>query len=259
MPRLFPLVAAAALLPATTLAQPRPPRPAAEGRPPVMAQAGVSALLEARRELDLTPRQVAQLDSIERSLFTQRRQTMERMRTVRDSVCGGRGPCRLTEAQRTTMAERFGRGTVAGPLASLRRSESAGRAMALGMLDSTQRGMVRGWRQRMGRPSAGTLGFGPGRGLGWQRAGAQGWGARRGWNREQMPPRVQGRRGGRIGGPMPFGPGPRMRGRMAPGAGFDEMDDLFDDRPYPSTPSSRARTPRRRPPPNDSLPEPAHH
>jgi hypothetical protein len=47
---------------------------------------GVTAMLNARRQLDLTPRQVAQLDSMERGLFTERKALMERMQGQRRAL-----------------------------------------------------------------------------------------------------------------------------------------------------------------------------
>lgn len=89
------LVVGAALLVAPTLAtaqggrgpdRPQRPGPMAERGPQGPRGSGVTALLDARRELELTPRQVAQLDSLERVQFTERRQFAERMRPVRDSL-----------------------------------------------------------------------------------------------------------------------------------------------------------------------------
>jgi hypothetical protein len=48
--------------------------------------AGVTQILNARRRLDLTPRQVAQLDSIERVVFAERRANETRLRALRDSM-----------------------------------------------------------------------------------------------------------------------------------------------------------------------------
>ncbi|MCC6319045.1 MAG: hypothetical protein IT361_15300 [Gemmatimonadaceae bacterium] len=106
--------------------------------PPISA----SALLDARRELELTPRQVARLDSIERSQVAQRRSFMEQMTRQRDSVCANRNPCRLSGTERDSLRARMAR-TRGG---NLRQSDSAGRSLALAVLDSTQRGKVQGWR-----------------------------------------------------------------------------------------------------------------
>lgn len=89
------LVVGAALLVAPTLTTAqggrgpdRPPRPGpmAERGPQGQRAGGITALLDARRELELTPRQVAQLDSLERIQFAERKQFAERMRPVRDSL-----------------------------------------------------------------------------------------------------------------------------------------------------------------------------
>lgn len=49
-------------------------------------QLGVTRLLNLRRQLELTPRQVAQLDSMERGLFTERQALMERMQGQRRAL-----------------------------------------------------------------------------------------------------------------------------------------------------------------------------
>lgn len=49
-------------------------------------QLGVTRLLNLRRQLELTPRQVAQLDSMERGLFTERKALMERMQGQRRAL-----------------------------------------------------------------------------------------------------------------------------------------------------------------------------
>ena len=86
------LGAAVCVVPSLLAAQPaQGPRGAM--RPSMDRQAGrmqrpgaISRLLDARRQLDLTPRQVAQLDSIERIQFAERKAFAERMRPARDSM-----------------------------------------------------------------------------------------------------------------------------------------------------------------------------
>ena len=57
------------------------------GRPEApRAGGGVTAILNARRALDLTPRQVAQLDSIERGLHAERQRVQAAMRPAMDSM-----------------------------------------------------------------------------------------------------------------------------------------------------------------------------
>lgn len=109
------LIAAAALVAAPVLAMaqrpqppvpPVPPAPPTPGmQPPVgvqrmyvqevvrmgrlgteLRQPSVTRLLNRRRQLELTPRQVTQLDSIERVLFTERKAMVERMQGQRRAL-----------------------------------------------------------------------------------------------------------------------------------------------------------------------------
>lgn len=74
------------------------PTPAAAQQPaPRMLElprADATRILNLRRVLDLTPRQVAQLDSIERVQFAARRAMAEQMRARRDSMAGTRAVAR---------------------------------------------------------------------------------------------------------------------------------------------------------------------
>jgi hypothetical protein len=173
----------------------RRPVPAPGGAPPISA----TELLNARRQLDLTPRQVARLDSIERAQVAQRRSFMDQMQKQRDSVCANRNPCRLSDAERESFRNRMGRNGVD----SFRRSDSLGRTLALSVLDSTQRGRVQGWRQGQRRAlmTRGRVGpeVGPrGAGRGWREQGmrrqrgpqAQGFGPR-GSRRDDFVPRMR--------------------------------------------------------------------
>ena len=220
-------------------------RPSAnpDGPPPM----SVTELLDARRDLDLTPRQVVRLDSLERVLFARRGEVRKRMQLVRDSVCANKPSCELSPDERAKLGELM-RNSPSGPQA-LWRADSAGSAVAMSMLDSTQRGRVQGWRmgQRqalMGR-GFGSGGFGPSRGATTRR----GWMDRRGFDSDFGGPGFgpgAGRRGdmgsGRpwFGGPNE-GLGPRgdRRGRMRP-----RPDD---DDPRPAPPPPRVKP--------DSLPE----
>jgi hypothetical protein len=197
------------------------------GAPPISA----TELLDARRQLDLTPRQVARLDSIERSQVTQRRSFMQQMQKQRDSVCANRDPCRLSDEEREAFRNRQGRNGVD----SFRRSDSLGRSLAFSLLDSTQRGRVQGWRQgeRRAMMARGRMApeVGPrGMGRGWREQGArrprgpqsQGFGPRGsrrddfgprmrrpGMPRDDMEPGPRGMRRDNLGGPgggMRFGP-----------------------------------------------------
>lgn len=195
-PRIFLAILVAG--PATLLAQPRPIGPERGG-------VSVSALLDARRQLDLTPRQVARLDSIERAEFRRHQAARTQLQALRDSVCPRGQRCEVSSEQRQTLRDRMSR--LRDP-----RSDSVGRAMALGVLDSTQRGRVQGWRMRQGRVMArndhrGQRGFAP---------GMRGRGGERGLRGQDFGPGA----GGRGYGP----PGLGMRGRqMGPGWGRDEV------------------------------------
>ena len=71
----------------------------------------VTSILNARRQLDLTTRQVAQLDSIERGLHVERQRVAERNRPAmdslrqRDSVATAAADRLLTDTQRTKWRE----------------------------------------------------------------------------------------------------------------------------------------------------------
>lgn len=97
-------------------------------------------LIEARRELNLTPRQLLALDSLERAQYAERAKLRSTMRARRDSVCANRQPCDLTRDERLRLM-----GGTAGPGANLTervRRDSVQRSRIMGMLDSTQRRQV---------------------------------------------------------------------------------------------------------------------
>ncbi|MFN8582136.1 MAG: hypothetical protein U0163_14325 [Gemmatimonadaceae bacterium] len=160
-----------------------------ERRPPAGRLA--TLLLDARRELNLTPRQLVALDSIERQEYAMRRQDVVGMRARRDSVCANRQPCELTPQERRQMME----GPQAQNVRAARlRADSATRNRIFGMLDTTQRRLADRIEYR--RELAGRMD-----GLRWMRE------ARRG--REFGPP---GMRGDRFGDEQRYGPmdGPRF-------------------------------------------------
>jgi hypothetical protein len=66
------------------LASAQRPQPAAPGG--AIRQPGVTRLLNLRRQLELTPRQVTQLDSMERVLFAERKAMVERMQGERRAL-----------------------------------------------------------------------------------------------------------------------------------------------------------------------------
>ena len=235
------------LLAATALALPlfsldaqarRRPAQAPGGAPPVSA----TELLDRRRELDLSPRQVVRLDSIERSQVAERRTFMQQMQKQRDSVCANRNPCRLSAEERESFRGRLGS-------ESFRRSDSLGRSLAFSVLDSTQRGRVQGWRQgqRRAMMTRGRMGrdIGPrGMGRGFRDEGAR---RPRGPQFQGMGPRGmrrEGPRGNRREMDRDFGPrfrrpqmprddlGPGFRGR---GMRRDDQGDIRPETPPDST------------------------
>lgn len=169
---------------------------------------GVTRLLNARRELELTSRQVAQLDSLERLQYAERRAFQERMRPVRDSLTQRARTGSRTPAFRDSMqAQARARREASRPqMEQMRKRDSSLNAAAERVLNDTQRqkvremqaerrGFERGMRagrgQRGGTPQAG------------QRGGTQGG---RGGMRGQ-----QGGQGGQ------FGPQGGVRGPQGPG------------------------------------------
>ena len=68
---------------------------------PPAVRMGPSAtdLLNARRQLGLTSRQVTRLDSIERAQFTQRGALRTQLASRRDSLCANRRPCVLSREE----------------------------------------------------------------------------------------------------------------------------------------------------------------
>jgi hypothetical protein len=214
------LLAMLVAIPAAALAQPRPGGP---GRGGVSA----SELLDARRQLDLTPRQVARLDSIERAEFRRHQAARTQLQALRDSVCPRGQRCEVSSEQRQTLRDRMNR--LRDP-----RTDSAGRAMALSLLDSTQRGRVQGWRMRQDRTMArndesGQRRSGP---------GMRGRGGERGFRGQDFGPGMRGRG---------FGPqGQGMRGRqMGPGWRRDDVGPRAGRRGPDHPMDDQRRRPRR--------------
>ena len=108
---------------------------------------GVTQILNARRVLELTPRQVAQLDSIERSLFTERRATEQRVRALTDSVrTASRARAEqnqgsASEAPRDSMRQRME--SMRPQMERLRSRDSVSRAAAMRILNDGQRQQLR--------------------------------------------------------------------------------------------------------------------
>ena len=203
----------AALLPSLTTAQaPRRARGAAVGPNPI------APLIDMRRELDLTPRQVAALDSIERSLLQKNGTVAERLRSRRDSVLGN-DRRNLSPEDRQSLRARL------DSLAPLRqqvvRNDSIARAAAFRVLTDSQRVRVREMQaERRGFAEARAMGRQGGGGMRGRMGGMGGMGGARGM---RMQPGMAGLRmrgqmggGGRGMGGMGMG-GMGMRGRMGTG------------------------------------------
>ena len=169
----------------TFVAAPQGARARPDGQP---RQAGVTRLLNLRRQLELTPRQVAQLDSIERIVVAEQRATMERMRAER----GGRPPVG-SGISPDSMRARMQR--LQPQLTQLRQRDSVTTAAAERLLTDAQRGKLREIRA-----------FARGRAAGLR----QGQGGMRGGMRGRGP----------MAPMMPMAP---MR-PMSPGRGGEEVD-----------------------------------
>lgn len=172
----------------------------------------VAPLINMRRDLNLTTRQLVQLDSIERTLIQRNQGLREQLRTRMDS---------LRPRMRDTGEAQIQRLRAEGDsLRALRqviaRNDSVARSAAMAILTDAQRAQV---RERMafdaGRRSA-------------MRGGARGFRGRQGIDR--IGPRMRpGDRGGRMGG-MGVRPPDRMRGPDAMGPrGFGDRRPMPDD------------------------------
>lgn len=243
------------------------PRQAAPGGNPV------APIINLRRQLNLTARQLVQLDSIERTLLQRNRAIQERARVRVDSLRGTARGGQLTDEQRQALRARAD--SLRGFRQQAMRNDSIARVQVFAVLTDSQRikvrefqaerrGFIRGQAAaRGGRGGAqGLRGARPGmRG----RMGAPGMGARAGQRglAPGLAPRGMGGNMGPMGGPRmrppmqpgEFGPmgmggmGPGMRRRIGPPgeapSGVESQDDLAPaDAQRPLAPR-----PRRGPPP----------
>lgn len=133
---------------------------------PMARAGGVTQILNARRALELTPRQVAQLDSIERVLWVEREKLRAQVAPMRDSMQarmlrGDRPDSAQRAAMRRVNEERMAR--VRPQIEALRQRDSTATAAAERLLTEAQRGKwremqaerrgyVRGMRDGRGRP-----------------------------------------------------------------------------------------------------------
>jgi hypothetical protein len=108
----------------------------------------VAPLIEMRRELNLSSRQLVQLDSIERSLLQENRAIQSQLRSRMDSAGPRRMDRSLTEEQRTQMREQMrARMDSLRPLRQqLTRNDSLARTRAMAVLTDSQRVRVREWQ-----------------------------------------------------------------------------------------------------------------
>jgi hypothetical protein len=174
----------------------------------------VAPLIDMRRELNLSSRQLAQLDSIERTLLQRNESLRGRLRARLDSV----QPRRRPSSEEEIAAFRAEGDSMRALRRVIVRNDSVARAGAMAVLTDSQRVRV---RERM----AERRGFAAGR-MSMMRGG------QRGLRQEQMgrPGMRQGGMGGRMG---MAGPGMRARGRMGGPDGFGPR--WFDNR-RPGTP-----------------------
>lgn len=108
------------------------------GQGGAIRQPGVTRLLHLRRQLELTPRQVTQLDSIERGLFAERKAMMERIQGERRALQGqGQGRPVTPDSIRARM-QRF-----QPQLAQWRQRDSVALASAERLLTEPQRQKLR--------------------------------------------------------------------------------------------------------------------
>ncbi len=123
------------------------PRAGAMREAPMPRAGGVTQILNARRVLDLTPRQVAQLDSIERVLWAEREKVRAQVAPMRDSMQarmrrGDRPDSAERAAMRRANEERMAR--VRPQIQALQQRDSTARVAAERILTEAQRGK---WRE----------------------------------------------------------------------------------------------------------------
>lgn len=193
---------------ALTMAMPVAMHAQRGGGPGRVGENPIAPLIGLRRELNLSSRQLVQLDSIERTLLQRNQVLRDRMRTRLDSVRP-----RMRESSEAEI-QRFR--AESDSLRALRqviiRNDSVARAAAMALLTDSQRVQV---RERV----AERRGFEAGR-QSMMRGGMRGFRGRQGME----GPRFRDRRpGGRMG--MGMGMGPQRGPGGRPGMGMRGMDD----------------------------------
>lgn len=175
----------------------------------------VAPIIDMRRELNLTSRQLVRLDSIERTLLDRNRGLREQLRARLDSGRPARPRDRdMSEAEIAQFRARAD--SMRAVMRVISSNDSVARSAAMAVLTDSQRTQVR-------ERAAERRGF-----MAGQRSrGGRGMGMRRPPQGDDMMPR--GRRGGMGMGPQGMGaPGPRMRrGESGPG----EVGPRFNRRP----------------------------
>jgi hypothetical protein len=106
----------------------------------------VSDIINSRRLLDLTPRQLAQLDSIERDQYRSRNDLRDRMMSRRDSLCANRRPCVLSREERAAFSDWAN--SQRPRRADMLRNDSLTRNRVMSVLDSAQRSRLSDLRSR---------------------------------------------------------------------------------------------------------------
>lgn len=191
------------------------PRQAGPGGNPV------APIINLRRELNLTARQLVQLDSIERTLIQRNRSVQDRARVRMDSLRGSARGRDLTEEQRSALRARM------DSLRALRqqvvRNDSVARAQAFAVLTDSQRVKVREFRaERRGFVRGQAVARGSRGGQAGMRGGRPGV---RGRMAPQGPARFRGQGFGPGLGPEGFRGRPGQPG-FGPGAGPRGMGGL---------------------------------
>ena len=185
----------------------------------------VAPLIDMRRELNLSARQLTQLDSIERTLVQRNQTVRDRMRTRLDSLRPRTRQSGEAEIQRL----RAESDSIRALRQVIARNDSTARVAAMNVLSDSQRTRV---TERM----AERRGFERGRMSSMQRGG-RGFRGRQG--QQGLGPRM--RRGPDGGGRGMVGPEFRQRGGMRGPDGFGRRG--VEDRVMPDAPMRRFRRP----------------
>lgn len=172
----------------------------------------VAPLIDMRRELNLSARQLVQLDSIERVLAQRNDAIRTRLRTRLDSLPRQRRE--ITEDERQSM--RAAGDSMRVLRSGIVRNDSIARAAAMSVLTDSQRVRVRERLAERRGFAAGRMSAQRGGQRGFRRGPGQDFGGRMRQGRGRMGMDGRGMRPGGRGGPDGFGPQERFRGRRPP-------------------------------------------